>query len=123
LDLLTRLVDKSLVVVDGPEEDAARYRLLETIRQYGRDKLAESGESERTRNRHLNYFLKWAIKTEASVFGPESRDSLNRFEIEHDNIRAALEWSQRSQTQDGAALGLRLAAASGIFWFLRSHLS
>ncbi len=119
LELLSRLVDKSLVVVDNPEGGEMRYRLLETIRQYAREKLGESGEVDESRNRHLNYFVQWVEKAEPHLFHPEQFVWLNRLEADHDNIRAGLEWSQ--VTVERANAGLRLAAVMGTFWKLRAY--
>jgi predicted ATPase/DNA-binding CsgD family transcriptional regulator/transcriptional regulator with XRE-family HTH domain len=121
LDLLSRLTDKSLIVVDRPEDGWMRYRLLETIRQYAHEKLGQAGEVTETRNRHLNYFVQWAEKAEPYLDGGEQILWLQRFEMEHDNLRAALEWSQAAP--DTGESGLRLAAASGSFWGLHDHIS
>ena len=119
LDVLSRLVEQSLVVVVRPDGGEMRFRLLETIRQYAREKLAESGEADESRNRHLNYFVRWAEKAGPYWLLPERFAWLNRFEAEHDNIRAALESSQA--TPEGANAGLRLAAVMGHFWILRAY--
>jgi predicted ATPase/DNA-binding CsgD family transcriptional regulator len=121
LDALTQLVDKSLVTVDRPEGTETRYRLLETIRHYAREKLAEAGASNPTRDRHLDYFLRWAEEAAPHLNGPDQTVWLGHFDAEHDNLRAALEWSQQSDAT--AALGLRLATACGYFWRLRGYLS
>lgn len=119
LDLLTRLVEKSLAMVDR-QGDAARYRMMETIRQYARDKLLESGEGEQIRTRHLDFFLGFAEEAEPKLRGPEQRAWLERLDIEHDNLRGALEWS----TSEGCVeRGMRLAYASLWFWDLRAYYS
>jgi predicted ATPase/class 3 adenylate cyclase len=92
LDLLGRLVDKSLVGVEGHGREA-RYRLLETVREYAAEKLAKSGRAEHVRRRHRDYFTQLAstligadpLGSEAPWFTP--------FVLEHDNLRAALDWS------------------------------
>src|SRR5215207_908331 len=119
LDVLSHLVDKSLVTADKLEHGETRYRLLETIRQYAREKLADSGEADESRNRHLNYFTQWAERAKPHWLLPERFAWLNRFEAEHDNIRAALEWSQ--VTAEGANAGLRLVVAMGYFWKLHGY--
>ncbi len=118
LDLLSRLVDKSLLVAEVTQGQS-RYHLLETIRDYARRKLAESGETAAARDRHLQYFVAWAEK--AAPHLPRTADEpwLERFDVEHDNVRAALDWSLASA--DGAQAGLRLAAAAGIYWRLRGY--
>ena len=82
LDLLERLVDKSLVVY---EEQAvgARYHLLETVRQYGRDRLLESGENETAHERHCDFFLQMAEDTEPQLVGNEQTALLAQLEVEH----------------------------------------
>jgi non-specific serine/threonine protein kinase len=129
LDLLSHLVDKSLVVFDdqGYAETAdgtaaePRYRLSETIRQYGRDRLLESGEGALLRDRHRDFFLRLAEQADACLRGPESARWLHRLEQEHDNLRAALEWSRGAPDGDGL-VGLRLAGALARFWETRGYL-
>jgi len=120
LDALSHLVDKSLVVVDKPGSET-RYRLLETIRQYAHKKLMETDEADRTRDRHLDYFLQWAEMAEPRLTSPEQLVWLSRFDAEHDNLRAALDWSQI--TENRADSSLRLAAVVGIFWQLHGYHS
>ncbi|MGQ0600985.1 MAG: tetratricopeptide repeat protein [Anaerolineales bacterium] len=120
LDTLSHLVDKSLVVTD-PSGGEPRYRLLETIRQYAREKLNDSGKADEARDRHLDYYLHWAEQAEPCLAGLEQLLWLNQFEAEHDNLRAALEWSLRAEPD--AAYSLKLAAACGFFWRLRGYLS
>jgi predicted ATPase/DNA-binding XRE family transcriptional regulator len=115
LDLLTHLVDKSLVVVEQ-ETEAARYRLPETIRQYARDKLYEAGEAEKIRDRHLELFIQFAEIAEPKLRSAEQIEWLERVETEHDNLRTALAWSLESGNSESA---LRLAGALGYFWELR----
>jgi non-specific serine/threonine protein kinase len=119
LDALSRLVDKSLVTVTRPERGETRYHLLETIRQYAHKKLTESGQLEEFKDHHLNYFLQWAEKAEPNLTGPEQVEWLDRYEAEHDNLRAALEWCNADAGK--AMSGLRLAAACGRFWRLHGY--
>jgi predicted ATPase/DNA-binding NarL/FixJ family response regulator len=119
LDLLTRLIDKSLVSVAERGGTEARYRLLETIRQYGWEKLLESGEAEGIRQRHAGYYLALAEEAEPELTGAQEGIWLERLETEHGNLRAALGWSLEG---GDAALGLRLAGALGGFWYKRGHL-
>jgi predicted ATPase/class 3 adenylate cyclase len=118
LDLLDQLVNKSLVVVDadivpeGYEDTEARYHLLETVRQYAREKLMEAGEGISTRDRHLNYFMRLAERAEPEFTGPHQVAWMKQLDTELDNLRAALEWSLE---QDVLA-GLRLASALKWFW-------
>ncbi len=119
LDGLTRLVDKSLVVADE-QEGEARYRLLETIRQYARDKLLEAGsaEAERVRGRHLNFFLRLAHAAEPELRRADQLTWLARLETEHGNLRAALKWALSGRETEK---GLRLAADLSRFWYLRGY--
>ncbi len=117
LDALSRLVDKSLVIVE--QGDNVRYQLLETIRQYAGEKLQESGHARWAQDRHLAYFLMYAEKAEPLIFSAEQRAWTNRLEIEHDNLRAALRWSLES---DQAKAGLQMAGALAWFWHNNGHL-
>jgi len=118
LDAITHLVDKSLVMVEKGGEEV-RYRLLETIRQYAGAKLAEAGGIERVKDNHFIYYLHLTERAEPHLFSSEQLLWLNRFESEHGNLRAALEWSQMAE-QRGEA-GLRMAAIVGIFWQLHGY--
>jgi predicted ATPase len=121
LDLLTQLVNKSLVLVQD-RDGQARYRMLETIRQYARDRLLGSGEQEQIRDRHLDFFCNLVEEAEPHLRGPEQVAWFNRLESEYDNLRAALEWSledgnvavnasANAGASTRAGVGLRLAAA------------
>jgi predicted ATPase/DNA-binding CsgD family transcriptional regulator len=118
IDLLSDLVAKSLVVV-AERDGAARYRLLETVRQYASDKLEGSREAERVRERHARYYLALAEAAESEL--EEQEAWLLRLEAEHANFRAVLSWAlypQDEVSEARAELGLRLAAslAEGRFW-------
>jgi predicted ATPase/class 3 adenylate cyclase len=119
LNGLQSLLDKNLLKqteVDGE----ARFSMLETIREYAREKLLESGENERVRARHLNASLQFAEDAAPQLAGPDQMQWLQRVESEHDNLRAALSWAI-AQAESIAAL--RLSGALGWFWFVRGHLS
>jgi predicted ATPase len=118
LDLLSRLADKSLVTTEERDEEI-RYRLLETIRQYARERLGEGVEETAIRDRHLSFFLGLAERAESEVRGPGQAGWLDGLEQEHDNLRAALEWAL--ETEPEAAL--RLAVALGPFWAPRGYWS
>ena len=115
LDLLGRLVDKSLVVVE-PVSDLGetRYRLLETIRQYALEKLAGAGEARDIRDEHLEFFVKLAEQAEPNMFGMESPHWFKRLDQELDNIRTAIEWATNSGKADVA---LFVAGSLVYFWF------
>ena len=120
LDLLTQLVDKSLVLVET-RHDEARYRLLETIGEYGRDRLAETGEAMEVQRRHRDWYLALAEQAELKLQGSEQVVWLRRLEMEHDNLRAALEWSL-TDARDAEA-GMRLSAALAYFWRARDYVA
>jgi predicted ATPase len=117
LDLLARLLDKSLVLADE-REGAVRYRLLETVRQYAAEHLEQCGEAARARAAHARYFLALAEEAAPAVQGPDQARWNALLEMEHDNLRAALAWSVQ---QGDAERALRLAAALRLFWYRRRH--
>ena len=119
LELLGRLVDKSMVQLETAG-GGARYRLLETVRDFARVKLVESGEADAARRRHAALFLALAERAEPELRGPRQASWLDRLEAEHDNFWAALEWSLGQQTGD---TGLRLAAALVGYWHGRGYLT
>ena len=120
LDLLARLVDKSLVIVEAQSGGEARYRMLETMRQYAFERLLESGEGDAVRERHLEFYLQWAEAAEPQLAGDSRGTWLDRIESDHDNFRAALEWSS-DESRVGS--GLRLASALYGFWRFRGYWS
>jgi non-specific serine/threonine protein kinase len=116
LDLLDSMVDKSLVMVEEREGEA-RYRLLETVRQFGREKLEESGEASEILRRHAGYYLVLAEEAEPELLGPDQGLWLQRLRSEFANLREARAWSlEPGQEPERARLGLRLAAALWRFW-------
>jgi non-specific serine/threonine protein kinase len=121
LDLLSRLVDKSLVLVDESEL-GVRYRLLDTIRQYGSEKLEEAGEAADLRSRHSEWYLRFAEHGRGAVRRPDEGAWLRRLEAEHDNFRGALRWLREQPGGAGGAI-MRLCAALGRFWEIRGHWS
>jgi predicted ATPase/class 3 adenylate cyclase len=120
LDLLSQLLNKSLVAVEDLEGEI-RYRLLETIRQYARGKLFDSEETPRVADRHLDYFLGFAEEAEQHLSGSEQLAWLDRLQNEHDNLRAAIEWSRAGTAETAASL--RLVGALWQFWYLRGFIS
>jgi predicted ATPase/class 3 adenylate cyclase/Tfp pilus assembly protein PilF len=119
LDLLTALVDKSLVSVDE-QGNEARYRLLETIRQYGAEQLRGSGEEAPLRQRHRNWFRELAETAEAALSGADQGTWLNRLEREHANVRAALDAAVQAADVETA---WRLGGALWRFWEVRGYLA
>ena len=120
LGLLSHLVDKSLVVA-REEGGETRYRLLETVRQYGREKLEEPGRRPRSGGGTRDTAWGFAEEAERELGGPDQARWLTRLEAEHDNIRAALSFSLGEGGDAGS--GVRLAAALWPFWFARGYLS
>ena len=119
LDLLSSLVDKSLVVYDSHEECDARYRLLETVRQYSLDRLRESGNGQIVRQRHADWFLALAEEAAPHVREADQASWLGRLETEYDNLRVALEWHLSGEENTEA--GLRLAGSLWRFWDVHGH--
>jgi non-specific serine/threonine protein kinase len=119
LDLLGRLVDKSLVVAEQPSR-GRRYRLLEPVRQFALRALQASGELEATRERHAAYYAALAGQAAPMLHGPEQVTWLDRLEKDRDNFRAALGWIAEHGSLDD---GLRLAVALSRYWGWRGHLA
>jgi predicted ATPase/DNA-binding SARP family transcriptional activator len=116
LDLLAALVEKSLVIY---EEGRDRYRLLETMRQYGRDRLREAEEEAVLRRRHAEWCVQVAERAEIELRGREQIRCLDMLEMERDNLRAALEWSKGAG--GSPEVGLRLFGSLRGFWGVRGH--
>lgn len=111
-DLLTRLVEKSLVVA-GERDGEARYHLLEPARQYALGKLGETDEASDVRGRHRDFFLALAERGHLGLASAERLVWRARIESDHDNIRAALRWSIDNRSLEEAT---RLGAAMARFW-------
>jgi predicted ATPase/class 3 adenylate cyclase len=116
LDLLTSLVNKSLIIFNSEDE---RYGMLETARQYAREKLVASGEEGMYMQAHIEHFLQLAEEAESFQAGDEQVKWLNRLEVEHDNFRVALNFSLQEKKND---IAIRIAGALGQFWWVHSHL-
>jgi predicted ATPase/transcriptional regulator with XRE-family HTH domain len=119
LDLLTALVDQSLVVVDAREE-GWRYRMLESIREYAAEKLEAADEVDVMRTHHAAFYLRLAEQASSGLRGSEQIAWMQRLDREQDNLRAALQWAK--EHGDGAT-GVRLAVAIIRFWEVRGYLS
>jgi predicted ATPase len=114
LEMLASLVDKSLIhVQDG------RFSMLETIREYGRERLEESGDAEELRSRHLEHYVGIAERSARELEGPAQTVWLPQLEDEHDNFRAAEGWARESENGE---LASRLAIALWVFRFIRGHI-
>jgi predicted ATPase len=116
-DLLARLVERSLVDVEQGERE--RYRLLETLRQYGWERLVEAGEDVTLRDCHRDWFLRFAERAKPELIGPDQVHWFDVLEADHDNLRAALAWTLE---RGPAILGLRLVGAVWRLWHTRDYL-
>ena len=117
LDLLTRLIEKSLV---APEADSTRYRFLETIRQYADEQLGKSGEEKDVHMRHLEWYLALFEAGRPNLIGPEQATWLARLDVERENLFAAHRYCDRAP--GGGELGMRLMSAVRRYWFDRGLL-
>jgi predicted ATPase/class 3 adenylate cyclase len=115
VDVLSRLVDKSLVNSGDRSGGRTRYRILETIRQYAGERLSQAGESSGTRRRHAEYYLRFAEEGERALRGRGQSEWLRHLDQELDNFRAALAWAQ----EEDPGLGVHLAADLVGYWFTR----
>jgi predicted ATPase/DNA-binding CsgD family transcriptional regulator len=130
LDGVASLLDKSLLRQVEQEGEEPRLLMLATIREYGLEALAASGEMESTRRAHAAYYLGMAEQAELELGGPQQAAWLNRLEREHDNLRAALQWSleqaegdEDMESKRGIEVALRLGGALRRFWIVHGHLS
>ncbi len=120
LDGLSSLVDKSMLRQKEQKAGGRRFRMLETIREFGLEKLSSSREAEEVRRRHALFFLDFVERSEPELTGPEQVLWLERLEGEHNNLRAALSWSkERGEVE----VGLRMAGTMWRFWEVRGHQS
>jgi predicted ATPase/class 3 adenylate cyclase len=119
IDGVAALVDHSLVrQAEGPDGEP-HFMMLEMIRTYGRERLAEQGEIELQRWRHVTYYLALAQRAEVHLRGPQQAVWLDHLESAHDNLRASLAWFLEEQ----AELGVQLAGLLWWFWYYQSHFS
>ena len=114
--VLIGLIEQSLIVAD---DDGDRYRMLETVREYAKDKLVVAGDAEAIRERHRDYFLAFAEQAQPKLMGADLLPWLQRLDEEHDNLRLALESSLTVQPETCQ----RLCSALHRFWFTRGHLA
>ncbi|HEX8919471.1 MAG TPA: tetratricopeptide repeat protein, partial [Chloroflexota bacterium] len=118
LDGIASLVDKSLLLQKGGAEP--RFGMLETIREYASEKLETQGNTEATRTAHAEWFLALVEEAEPELRGPDQRLWLRRLERDHDNLLAALQWTEENSE---TTIGLRLATALWRFWSTRGQYS
>jgi non-specific serine/threonine protein kinase len=119
LDLLSRLADKSLVVVGRGSGGSARYRFLETVREYALEQLKAVDEEAELRGRHLQYFLALAEAAEKELTGPKQAEWVATLETEHENLLASLRWC--AHVENGEDPALRIAGSISRFWSTRGH--
>jgi predicted ATPase/DNA-binding CsgD family transcriptional regulator len=120
LDLLLRLVDKSLVATETTGEQELRYGLLEPVRQYAREKLEESGEAEAVRSSHARFFLDLAERAAPELKGRRQVEWLARLEEDNDNLRVAMGWLLGHGEIEAA---VRMAWDLWMFWLIHGHQS
>ena len=130
LDQVASLMDKSLLRQVEQGEEESRLLMLETIREYGLEVLASNGEMENTRREHAHFYLSLAEDAEIEIGGPRQAAWLERLEREHDNLRAALQWTlEQAEIEEpmegkrSIETALRLGGALRGFWVVHGHLS
>jgi predicted ATPase/DNA-binding CsgD family transcriptional regulator len=119
LEQIMSLIDKSLLRQEADRDGEPRFTMLETIRAFGLEQLADTGELDGARRHHCAYYLALAEEAEPRLSGPDEGRWLERLEREHDNFRAALRWCIDARE---AELGARLGGALWRFWATRGHL-
>jgi predicted ATPase/DNA-binding CsgD family transcriptional regulator len=124
LDAVASLIDKSLLQQTEQEGEEPRFRMLETIREYGLERLAANEEMEATRQAHAEYFLTLAEEAEPQLQGRELILWLERLDLEHENLRAAMQWlAEQGKDRHDVEVALRLGAALEQFWVIRGYHS
>ncbi|HEU0202788.1 MAG TPA: tetratricopeptide repeat protein [Burkholderiaceae bacterium] len=118
LDLLSRLVEESLVILDA---DGGRYRMLDTVRHYAQERLREAGEEAMVQWRHLDHYLALAERARVELAGPAQGTWLARLDQERENLLSAHAWCNRAA--DGTEKGLRLVYALKPYWLNRGLLA
>jgi predicted ATPase len=118
LDIISRLVDRSMVYTIKSTDQTMRYNRLETLRQFAQQKLISQNEEEAIRSNHLHYYLRMAEEAHGDQFESQLK-WLSKLEQEHDNLIAALNWSDEHSAEEF----VRLAGALGWFWSMHSHIS
>ena len=129
LELAAGLHDVSLITVTESADGEPRLGMLETIRAYALERLAEAGDLDQTSRRHAHYYAGVAERADERLrgLGQAHLSALDRLEAEHDNLRAALAWSLEPPAEglvddtERAATGMRLAQALGAFWYQHGH--
>jgi predicted ATPase/serine/threonine protein kinase/DNA-binding CsgD family transcriptional regulator len=124
LDGIASLVDKSLLQQTEQEGAEPHFIMLETIREYGLERLAVNGEMEATRQAHAEYYLALAEEAEPQLLGQEQVVWLDQLDREHENLRTALHWLlEQGETEHNTEKALRMGAALEQFWMIRGYYS
>jgi len=129
LDFVAELHDVSLLTVAEGADGEPRLGMLETIREYARERLALDDDLDDTQRRHAEHYAAFAERADDQLDGPAQLTALDRLEADHDNLRAALAWSLETQATGGvdegerAVIGLRLVQALVLFWYQHGHAS
>ncbi|RMI30123.1 protein kinase [Nocardia stercoris] len=118
LDALSGLVDKSIVIREEPA-GAVRFRVLDTVREYGQDKLRTAGAGEDMQRRHRDFYRQLVLDAEADWISDRQLDWLDRLDRERRNVRAALEFCTSDPAEQSAEAALRISAASFVYWSFR----
>ncbi len=121
LDHLGALVEKSLIAAEPDARGEMSYRLLETMRHFALERIAESGDEATARERHLAFFLELAVHARALLEGPQQGLWLARLDLDRDNLLAAHQWCDHAE--NGAERGLRLVSSLGRFWLSRGMMA
>lgn len=123
-DLLSSLVDKSMIVAEHGIQNESRYHMLETLREYGQDQLTDRGQFEDCHRRHAVFYMNLAETAEPETRSHDQVTWMNRLEIEHDNFRAALVWAfelaKRRGNPTAFEIGIRIV--QGLWWFWYVHI-
>jgi predicted ATPase len=119
MERLSSLVNKSLIVADHQPKSATRYRMLETIRQYAQEKLADANGASEVRERHLAYYLHLIEEMEARLRSASAPVLLEQLDMEAENLRSALDWAINKNTQEGFEQELRLFIGLWQYWSSR----
>ena len=123
VELLATLVDKSMAQRRGEDESNTRYRLLQTLSDYGLERLIESGELEKTRTAHAAFYLLWVERIAPLLAGAEQLDWLDRLDQDYENVRASLEWLSGGTEEENERTeqALRLCVALLGYWEMRGY--
>ena len=124
MELLAALVDKSMAQRRGEDESDTRYRLLQTLSDYGRERLIEAGELDSTRAAHATFYLWWVERIAPLMVGAEQIDWLDRLDRDYENVRAALEWLTAGTEEESGRIeqALRLCITLATYWEMRGYL-